>query len=136
MKQPLLKVPSLGTLHTHGYWLALPVMMLGGVLPVLYFILVVTIAVSVRGAFDRTPKRPWRCYAIASLLCAASFLVFQFIRHGSAGLIFSNVVDPFAFATPVINAVSLLGALVIFLPLSAACAIDRLRKSRATRQGR
>lgn len=130
MKKPWINVPSLGSIHAKGYWVTLLVLMFGGVLIFLHYILLVTIAVPIVGALHREPKLIWRASAVVTMLSAAGYLMFRFTRDGSSGLVFFYGADSFGFTFPQINALSFLIVALIFLPLSGACAIDRIREYR------
>lgn len=135
MKTPLFNAPSLGSIQVLGYWVTLLVLLIGGSLIFLHFIFLVTMAVPVIGAFKREPKLPWRVFSVGSIVVATGYLLFQFLRNGSEGLIFYNAADSLGLAGLQVNFVTFLVVSSIFLPLSAACAIDRIRSTRKRIQG-
>ncbi len=130
MKRPLFNLPSLGGIHAEGYWIMIVVLMFGGmfggVMITLHYLFFVTMAVPVIGAFHREPKLTWRLFSVGTLVVATGFLLFQFVQMGSAGLIFFFASDPYGLVVLQINFVSFLVVVLIFLPLSMACAIDRI----------
>lgn len=102
--------------------------MFGGSLIFLHYVFIVTMAVPMVGAFSREPKLIWRAFAIVTLLLAMAYLTFRFLKEGSQGLIFFYGTDSFGLSLPEINLLSFLVVASIFLPLSAACAIHRIRQ--------
>ncbi len=125
MRSPLFNLPSLGTIHTQGHGLTLFVLLFGSDLVFLHYIFLVTLAVPVVGAFRRKPK--WRMFSLGSFLSAVGFLMVQYHRAGSQGLVFYIERDEFGYGYTQINFFSLVVVGVVFLPLSAACAFDRIR---------
>ena len=127
MKFPLTRIPSLGSLQTKGYWVALLVLLFGGAIAFLNFIFWVTMAVPVAGVFGRNPKKFWWTFAVVTLLAALGFLTFQCLQDGYSGFVFYTETGAFGSVFPQINFLSFLVVASIFLPLSAACAVSRIR---------
>ncbi|WP_193215032.1 hypothetical protein [Luteolibacter marinus] len=129
MKRPLFKVPLLGSLHVLGYWVTLLVLMFGSVAFLLHYIFLVVMAVPVVGAFEREPRAIWRGFSIVTVSVGAGYLLLQFLRFGNAGILFHDALGPYGLPGLRINFIDVLVVSMIFLPLSFACAVDRLRQN-------
>jgi len=100
-------------------------LMLWGIIPFLYYMVLISYAVPVVGAFRR--RLPfWRIFSAITVASAIGFSILQYAKFGANGLMFSFAEDPYGFSFPYINFLSLLVVTAIFTPLSLACAIDRI----------
>lgn len=126
-KKPIQRLKSAFQLNsrTAHYWLTITVLMLWGPFVFLNYLLLVLLAVPVSGAFHRGSRR-WKLSCIGTCTAAVAFLLIQVGLHGSRGLVLYMDPDDFLPA-PKMNPVSMLTVLLIFLPLSAACAINRIK---------
>ena len=109
-----------------GYWITLFVLMFCGTTVFLNYIFFITMSVPAVGAFQREPKIQWRSFSVLTVATACGFLMVQFLREGVSGLVFHHASDPFGWMIPHVNFTSFLAVSVIFLPLSFACAMNRL----------
>lgn len=134
MSKPWIKVPSLGTLHPLGYGVLLACMLIGGVNLTLNAVFLITMAVPAVGAFEREPKAPWRAAALACILLALGFLISRQLQQDAQPYFFYMGEGPYGMMAPKFDPLNLLVVGAIFLPLSAACAIDRVIRARKLRQ--
>ncbi|MFK7851743.1 MAG: hypothetical protein AB8D78_12270 [Akkermansiaceae bacterium] len=130
MSKPTSKSPSFGTLGMAGYSVSLPVLMFGGIPIFLGYIFLVTLAVPTVSAFRRSPTIIWRTFAIATVVAGVSFLAMRkFIFEGPAWIIDQRD-GIYGYPMPILDATNILVIGLIFLPLSAASSISRLRNSK------
>jgi hypothetical protein len=127
---PVINSPSLGSVRALGYLVTIFVLMLCGTMVLLNYIFFITMSVPVFGAFHREPKFRWRIFSTLTVAVACGFLLIQFQRQGVAGLVFYSASDPFGWIVPQVNFTSFLAVALVFLPLSFACALDRIRAQR------
>ena len=124
----MINLPSLGTIHSGGYWLALLLLLWGDQVVFLNALVMSVLAVPLRGAFDRDRGRRWLWGGSVTLVLVSGWLLFATSRDGVAGLVFYWSDGPYGLPLLQINPVSFLATGLIVLPLSGACALDRLRR--------
>ncbi|MBN2163927.1 MAG: hypothetical protein JXR25_14420 [Pontiellaceae bacterium] len=113
-----------------AYFILIAALMLWGPIGLLNAMFLSLLAVPVYGAFSRQ-GRWWKISAFFTLLAAVAFLVYQVERLGPSGLVFNLSIDSdWNFTSPVVNQISFQGILLIFLPLSFSCAVDRIHHRR------
>lgn len=108
--------------------------MFAGTMVFLNYIFFITMLVPAVGAFHREPKVQWRIFSALTVAAACGILLMQFLRHGSAGLVFYKASDSFGWMMPQVNFTSFLAVALIFLPLSFACASQRIRAPRTRKR--